>query len=89
MESKGSEKGGGLTSERTVVLTHPSHVLIQSPREYSHKEGEEGEADQLSWVLFGALATHLTTEGSHDGLGWRGGQRKRNINFIQQLQSIN
>ena len=37
-------------------------MVVQSPREHSHKGGEEGEAAQPS---LGALVPHLATEGSH------------------------
>ena len=50
--------------QREQSWQHHSHVVIHSPREHSHRRGEEGEAAQPS---LGALVPHLVTEGSHEG----------------------
>ena len=49
-------------------------MVIHSPREHSHRRGEEGEAAQPS---LGALVPHLVTEGRNEGGDLGGEEGKR------------
>ena len=58
-------------------------MVVHSPREHSHKGGEEGEAAQLS---LGALVPHLVTEGSHKGGVWVG-RRVRGVSGVSTVSN--